>query len=117
LNVTKDPNYLFCQARFESHLHAFIHLIFTSSVTEGPLSLIAYNKIKAQTGEPQLGAVPHTCNPSYSGGRDQEDQGLKPAWASTLQDLILKNPSPKRAGGVAQGPEFKPQYCKKIKIK
>jgi hypothetical protein len=23
-------------------------------------------------------AVPHTYNPSYSGGRDQEDHGLKP---------------------------------------
>jgi hypothetical protein len=23
--------------------------------------------------------VAHACNPSYSGGRDQEDQGLKPA--------------------------------------
>jgi hypothetical protein len=23
--------------------------------------------------------VVHTCNPSYSGGRDQEDHGLKPA--------------------------------------
>jgi hypothetical protein len=31
----------------------------------------------------------------------------------------LKNPSQKRAGGVAQGeaPEFKPQYCKKKKKK
>jgi hypothetical protein len=29
----------------------------------------------------------------------------------------LKNPSQKRAGGVAQGvgPEFKPQYCQKEK--
>jgi hypothetical protein len=24
--------------------------------------------------------VAHACNPSYSGGRDQEDHGLKPAW-------------------------------------
>jgi hypothetical protein len=23
--------------------------------------------------------VAHTCNPSYSGGRDQEDHSLKPA--------------------------------------
>jgi hypothetical protein len=30
------------------------------------------------------------------------------------RDPVLKNPSQKRAGGVAQGegPEFKPQYCK-----
>jgi hypothetical protein len=27
--------------------------------------------------------VAHTCNPSYSGGRDQEDQGSKPAQASS----------------------------------
>jgi hypothetical protein len=42
---------------------------------------------------------------------------LKPAWASSLQDPILKNTShtKKGAGGLAQGvgPEFKHQYCKK----
>jgi hypothetical protein len=27
--------------------------------------------------------VAHTCNPSYSGGRDQEDQGLKPVLANS----------------------------------
>jgi hypothetical protein len=27
------------------------------------------------------GTVAHTCNPSYLGGGDQEDQGSKPAWA------------------------------------
>jgi hypothetical protein len=57
-------------------------------------------------------------NPSYSGGRDQ-DCGLKPAWANSLQDPISKNPSQKLVGGVAQSesPEFKPQYCKKKKKK
>jgi hypothetical protein len=36
-----------------------------------------------------------------------------------VRDLILKNPSQKRAGGVAQGlgPEFKRQYCKNEKKK
>jgi hypothetical protein len=50
-------------------------------------------------------------NPSYSGGRDQEDQGSKPAQANSLWDPILKIPNTKRAGRVAQGegPEFKPQ--------
>jgi hypothetical protein len=38
-------------------------------------------------------SVVHACNPSYSGGRDQEDHGSKPAQANSLQDLILgKNP-------------------------
>jgi hypothetical protein len=38
-------------------------------------------------------------------------------WANSLRGPILKNPSQKRAGGVAQGvgPEFKPQYCQKKK--
>jgi hypothetical protein len=36
--------------------------------------------------------VAHVCNPSYSGGRDQEDHGLKPAQANSSQDLISKKP-------------------------
>jgi hypothetical protein len=53
----------------------------------------------------------HVCSPSYLGGRDQGDGSLKPGWANSLQDPILKNPLQKRAGGVTQGvgPEFKPQ--------
>jgi hypothetical protein len=44
---------------------------------------------------------------------------LKPAWANSLRDPILKTLHKNRAGGVAQGevPEFKPQYCKKKKKK
>jgi hypothetical protein len=40
--------------------------------------------------------VAHAYNPSYSGGRDQEDCGLKPAWANSLQDLILKKTDHKK---------------------
>jgi hypothetical protein len=49
----------------------------------------------------------HTCHPSYSGGRDQEDCGLKQIVCKTLPQ---KNPLQKSVGGVAQGvgPEFKP---------
>jgi hypothetical protein len=59
----------------------------------------------------------HDYNPSYSGGRDQEDPSSNPAWANSSQDLISKRPITKiKAGRVAQGvgPKFKPQYCKKI---
>jgi hypothetical protein len=64
--------------------------------------------------------VAHACNPSYSGGRDEEDHGLKPALANSSRDPISKKKNPKtktkqitlqkRAGGVAQGVgfEFKP---------
>jgi hypothetical protein len=34
--------------------------------------------------------VAHTCNPSYSGGREQEDHGLKLVQANCLRDPILK---------------------------
>jgi hypothetical protein len=34
--------------------------------------------------------VAHACNPSYSGGRDEEDHGLRPARANSLQDPIQK---------------------------
>jgi hypothetical protein len=61
-------------------------------------------------GLPCQAPVAHTCNPSYSGDRDQEDRGLKPAPANSSGDLSWKKPSQKRDGGVAQGvgPEFKP---------
>jgi hypothetical protein len=55
-------------------------------------------------------------NLSYSGGRDQEDQGSKPAWANSLSDPISKNPfTEKRTSGQAQGVnlEFKLWCCKK----
>jgi hypothetical protein len=43
-----------------------------------------------------LELVAHTCNPSYSGGRDQEDRGSKPARGKSLLDPILKKPFTKK---------------------
>jgi hypothetical protein len=59
----------------------------------------------------------HTCNPSYLGGRNQENHGLKPTGENSSQKSVWKKPITKRAGGVAQGigPEFKAQYHKKKK--
>jgi hypothetical protein len=56
--------------------------------------------------------VAYTCNPSYSGGRDQEDHGSKPAWANCSRDPISKKHFTKKGGGVAQGEgsEFESQY-------
>jgi hypothetical protein len=34
--------------------------------------------------------VAHTCNPSYSRGRDQEDCSLKPVWANSSRNPTLK---------------------------
>jgi hypothetical protein len=63
--------------------------------------------------------VAHACNPSYSGGRDQEDRGSKPARANSLRDPISKNPKTKRAGGVAQsvGPQVQIPVSQKKKKK
>jgi hypothetical protein len=63
----------------------------------------------------------HTYNPSHSGGRDQEDCGLKQAQVNSSQDPILKKPitEKKGVGGWWSGsrcrPEFKPQYQEKKK--
>jgi hypothetical protein len=59
--------------------------------------------------------VAHTCNPSYSRGRDKEDNSSKPAQAnSSARPYLKKALHKKRDGGVDQGesPEFKPQYCR-----
>jgi hypothetical protein len=62
--------------------------------------------------------VVHACslNPSYSGGRDQEDRGSKSALANSLRDSILKKPITKK-GLAAQGLglEFKIHYLKQNK--
>jgi hypothetical protein len=40
--------------------------------------------------------VVHTYNPSYSGGRDQEDPGLNPTGANSSTRPYLKKPFTKK---------------------
>jgi hypothetical protein len=47
------------------------------------------NARKAKKGR---ALVAHACNPSYSGGRDQEDHSSKPAWASISARPYIKKP-------------------------
>jgi hypothetical protein len=47
-------------------------------------------KLCSQKFNSRQALVAHICNPSYSGGRDQEDHGSKPVWANSLWDYILK---------------------------
>jgi hypothetical protein len=51
---------------------------------------------------PSWALVAHTCHPSYSGGRDQEDRSSKPAPVNSLWDPILKIPMTKKVGRMAQ---------------
>jgi hypothetical protein len=39
----------------------------------------------------------YASNPSYSGGRNQEDYGSKPAQVNTSRDPILKKPITKKS--------------------
>jgi hypothetical protein len=58
--------------------------------TCGPVGALKRIVCEAIKMKPRLGTVAHTCNPSYSGGRDQEDHGSEPAWANSSKDPILK---------------------------
>jgi hypothetical protein len=59
---------------------------------------VEYPPSKHEDMTPNFIRVPeaHACNPSYSGGSDQEDRVLKPAGANSSGDPILKNLSTKR---------------------
>jgi hypothetical protein len=46
--------------------------------------------------------VAHACNPSYLGGRHQEDHSSNAAQTNSSQVLVLKMPNRKRVGRVAQ---------------
>jgi hypothetical protein len=61
--------------------------------------------------------VSHTCNPSYSGGRDQEDLGLKPAWRPYLSQKTNHKKGLVQWLKQGVGPEIKPQYWKKMYFK
>jgi hypothetical protein len=39
----------------------------------------------------EVKSVKEACNPSYSGGRNQEDRGSRPAWGK--ETLSLKYPT------------------------
>jgi hypothetical protein len=43
--------------------------------------------------------VAHACTPSYSGGRDQEDHGLKSSLANSSLDPMLKIPNTRKGWG------------------
>jgi hypothetical protein len=52
------------------------------------------NPVKVSQARCRLKTILARCqlacanNPSYSGGRDQEDHGSKPAWGNSSQDPI-----------------------------
>jgi hypothetical protein len=65
------------------------------------INSVACSPSRKVPGAPLFLLVIHTCNPSYSGSRGQEDRGSKSAQANSSRDPISKTPSHKRAGGWA----------------
>jgi hypothetical protein len=64
--------------------------------------------------------VAHTCNSTYSGGRDQEDGDSRPAQANSLRDPIYKKKKITKKwleSWLKVHTEFKSQYQKKKKKK
>jgi hypothetical protein len=53
-------------------------------------------KINLKRGKVARVLVAHVCNPSYSGGRDQEDRGSKPAQSKQFLRSYFKKPFTKK---------------------
>jgi hypothetical protein len=67
-----------CVNKFSSTWKVLLHCFLTSIV-----SIKKY---------PSWALVAHTCNPNYSGGRNQEDHGLKPTRENSSTRHYLKKP-------------------------
>jgi hypothetical protein len=59
------------------------------------------NCISKEVEEPDT--VAHTCNPSYLGGRNWEDPGLRPAWVKSQLNRAPPPPPPTPPGGGGGG--------------
>jgi hypothetical protein len=68
-----------------------------------PNRAIARNEIEAAIlsktkKKPSWGLMAHTCNPNYSGGRDQENWGLKLSQGKEFVRTYLENTHQEMAG-------------------
>jgi hypothetical protein len=71
-----------------------IQLFFNSSLDFS--SSRSTSPVKVRDWGAQMVLVAQACNPNHSGGRDQEDCGLKQAGSNSSRDPILKNPITKK---------------------
>jgi hypothetical protein len=81
--------FFFCS--FQSYLanSAVVSQLSNLSADPKPVSVVIKKKKKNNQKQNQV-PVAHAYNPSYSGGKDQEDHGSKPVWANSLRDPISK---------------------------
>jgi hypothetical protein len=90
--------FLYDKTMGDTHHHTFAKTC--ASVVDSLISILVdlglilnTAKLKQNTlskPKPSQAPVVHLCNPSYSGGRDQEDHDSKPDWANSSPDPILK---------------------------
>jgi hypothetical protein len=87
----------------------FIHTKNYQLRWNGPIARESQTSATQLSSKSSRAPVTHACNPSYSGGRDQEDCSSKPAQANSSWGPIKKKTITK-AGGVIEGvgPKFKP---------
>jgi hypothetical protein len=92
--------------------HFFMYLLVNCSSFENCLPVSFAHRWKDHQNMEITRARCWWLMPVYSGGRDQEDCGSKPAWANSLQDPMPKKPITKKGwwSGSSVDPEFKPQY-------
>jgi hypothetical protein len=74
-----------------------------------------HGKVRETFSQKQLWAwvpVAQAYNPSYLGGRDQEDHSSETSWANSLENPILKVHNTKRADRITQEVEHLPSKHK-----
>jgi hypothetical protein len=91
------PQYLKKNKEMHSRMECRMREIFENhTIDQGLISRIYEEldnkniQIKFKSMQKSWTSVAHACNPSYSGGRDQEVHSSKPAKANSLQNPISK---------------------------
>jgi hypothetical protein len=104
-----------------THIYVYIHIfmytyicIFTYICVYIYVYSHTKNKIlKIVVTQPAL--MTHTCNPNYSGGRDQKDCCSKSTPCKIVWETVpWKNPAQKRIRGVAQAVECLASKCEAL---
>jgi hypothetical protein len=91
-NLDGSSQYLcYSSPHFSSAADSLIFIFSCITYPCNPLTGFPVLKIIAN-----LVLVAHACNPSYWGGRDQEDSGSKPTWANSSKRLYLEKPFTKK---------------------
>jgi hypothetical protein len=96
MDGTPPPHTFLAVLGFELRALCLLSSHCTTRVVLPALYMLVIFKI----GSCSQASVAPACNPSKSGGRDQKGSGLKPAWANSSQDPMLKTPNTVKGRGL-----------------